>query len=839
MLPFFVPFTFSEKLKFVARSLWQKENITFALMVKFLRTAFLTVTCVGGFFVANAQEITVKDKISQQPIPQATVFSTHPRIKLLADVNGRFHLERFKGADTVYITYSSYEVKAFSYQELTMVVGVELADEHLSISEMTVTANRWEQDKVHVPGKIAKLRLREAELIGPQTAADLLETSGYVFVQKSQLAGGSPQLRGFGTNRVMIVVDGVRMNNAIFRSGNLQNVISLDGNSLESAEVLFGPGAVIYGSDAIGGVMDFRTKEARFSADTSKLFTRTNLFGRYSTASNETTGHADVNIGLQKWAFMTAVTYSQFGDLRAGSNGNAHFLRPTYQTQINGVDTTLINGDPQLQIHSGYHQINAIQKVSYRPDSNWTIDYGFNYSTTGNAPRYDRLTLDKGGDGVLDNAEWYYGPQKWMMHRLALSSGKETALYSHLRATAAYQNYQESRHDRKTGSSRIRRQFEKVEAISLNLDFDKEFKSETALFYGIEGVFNAVGSNAYREEVATGEQTIINSRYPNGSTWQAYGAYLNVKYPFRKHWTLNAGTRYSYYSISAQFDTTLFAFPTVSTQNDNGALNGSLGIVYNPNDHFQAYLNTSTGFRAPNIDDIGKVFDSEPGSVIVPNVDLKPEYAYNGEVGFVWVIKNKIKLDAAGYYTYLRNALARANYTFNGQDSIVYESTLSRVQAVQNVSDANVYGVQAGFEWAFAKGWAVRSTISWQKGFEFNVDSAAYFPKSHVAPLFGRTTLSYMTRRLKISAYAIYQGQMDFDDLPLRDRGDPIFALDANGNSFTPSWYTLNVKMAYYFNNHLSTTVGVENITDQLYRTFGSGISAPGRNFTVSVKATF
>lgn len=800
----------------------------------------MVVAFMAILFNSFSQEITVLDEITQEHIPGAKVYSISPKIQIIANAKGRFQLESFQGCDSLYISYSSYETKGFTIAELKNLTWVELSDNTLSVSEMIVTANRWEQDKVKVPNRITKLDMKDVELLGPQTTADLLETSGYVFVQKSQLAGGSPQLRGFGTNRVMITVDGVRMNNAIFRSGNLQNVISLDANSLESVEVLFGPGAVMYGSDAIGGVMDFRSKEAKLSSDTTDSNIKTNLFSRYSSASNESTTHLDFNYGKNKWAFLTAGTFSRFGDLTAGTYGNNAFLRPSYQETVNGTDSTLTNSDDRNQIGSGFWQANAIQKIKFKPNDKWSFDYGFIFSTTSDAPRYDRLTLDSDKDGVLDNAEWYYGPQQWMMHRLTvINTPTKNVVYDQMRLTTAYQLQKESRHDRKVGKDEIRNKYERVDAFSLNIDFDKELNSRANLFYGVEGVFNLVGSNADKTSIVDGSSYEINSRYPDGSQWQTYGVYTNLKYAINEKWIFNSGLRYTVYDIKAKFDTTLFAFPVDEAKNSNGALNGSIGLVYNPNDRSQVYFNASSGFRAPNIDDIGKVFDSEPGSVVVPNVNLKPEYAYSAEVGFIKAIKNRIKLDGAVYFTYLKDALARTTFNFNGQDSILYDGVLSQVQAIQNVSNAYVYGVQGGIEINFGKGFSLKSMISYQKGFEYNLDSAAYFPKSHITPTFGRTSFNYKRRHLRIEAYAVYHGRMNHDDLPLIERGDQSYALDDNGNSYTPNWYTLNIKATYFFNKHLSLNGGIENITDQLYRTFGSGISGSGRSFSLSLKATF
>lgn len=781
------------------------------------------------------QEVTVLDQFTRKHIPSAKIECQDLSIQILADLDGRFNLNDFYSCDSISISYSSYSTGYFSVADLKKVVTVELSDMKLDFDGIDVTANRWKQEKAEVPGRITQIKIKDLDLYSPQTTADLLESSGYVFIQKSQLAGGSPQLRGFGTNRVMIVVDGVRMNNAIFRSGNLQNVLSIDPNSLEDVEILFGPGSVIYGSDAIGGVMDFTTKEAKFSPDSVRRFVKTNIFSRYSSASSEFSSHVDFSYGTRKFASTTALSYSLFGDLTVGKYGDDHFLRPTYQKS----GLTVVNPNPRKQVHTGYDQINAIQKFSFQAKEHFRIDYGFNFSTNlKDAPRYDRLTLDDDHDGNLDYEEWYYGPQEWMMNRLAFTVDKKTKMFDEFRTVLAYQRFQESRNDRRFGSSDIRRQFEVVDALSLNIDLNKIFSKRTTLFYGTEAIYNKVSSNAFRAN-DDGTSTQINPRYPDGSTWQAYGVYASLKHFLTDTWILNTGVRLSQYYIHADFDTTLFPYPIASTVNSNASLNGSIGLVFHPDKTSQYYFNASSGFRAPNIDDLGKVFDSEPGSVVVPNENLKPEHAYNAELGFVKSIKGKLKLDAAVYYTYLQNDLVRANYTLNGQDSILYDGVLSQVQAIQNTGNAHVYGVQGGFEVSLAKGLSFFSSISFQEGIELDIDSAVYFPKAHVAPLFGRTALRYKRRQLSLEFYAVYHAQVSNSDLPLIEREDASYALDENGMAFTPSWYTLNLKGSFFFNKHLALNAGVENITNQLYRTLGSGISAPGLNFIVSLKVTF
>ena len=250
--------------------------------------------------------------------------------------------------------------------------------------------SKFGQKKRDIPQQIVSVTSEDVLFRNPQTAADLLQSSGQVYVQKSQLGGGSPIIRGFSTNRLLIAVDGVRFNTAIFRGGNVQNIISIDPFAVARTEVILGPGSVVYGSDAVGGVMNFYTKKPKFSFKEGYSFSG-NSTVRYATANKEKTGHFDFNIGAKKWAFLTSVTYSDFDNLRMGSHGPDDYLRTQYVETINGVDTVVQNQDPKIQRPTAYSQINTMQKVRYMPNNNWNFDLGLFYTTTTDYPRYDRL----------------------------------------------------------------------------------------------------------------------------------------------------------------------------------------------------------------------------------------------------------------------------------------------------------------------------------------------------------------------------------------------------------------------------------------------------------------
>lgn len=808
------------------------------------KLSLLYIIAMMCSFSALGQTGTVIDKTSRQGLPGAIIHTNRPFHSVLTNGKGQFSAATFKDADTISVRMMGYVTAFVTYADISAEgFKVELQINPLLLGEAVVSSNRWEENIKETPARIEKLDMKAAALQNPQTTADLLGTSGYAYIQKSQLGGGSPMLRGMATNRVLLVVDGVRMNNAVFRSGNLQNVISLDANALEGTEILFGPGAVMYGSDAIGGVMDFHTLGPKLSDSSgSKPVTTGHALMRTSSANSEATGHMDVNVGWKKWALVSSFTRSAYGDLRSGSvGGDAYFYRPHFVQTIDNVDYMVPNPDSTLQVGSAYSQINFMQKIRFKPNKRWDFEYAFHLSETSDFNRYDRLYVMRttgANAGKLRWAEWYYGPQKWKMHHLGLTHSKATRAYDKVRLVAAVQLFEESRFDREFNKTNLRGQQENVRATSVNLDLDKKAGEKLRLNYGAEAVFNLVNSTASLTDIVTQTSVPDVTRYPDGSTWQALGVYANAKYRLTDKWIINTGLRYSTYDINAEFDTTYFPFPFTDARINSGSLSGSAGVVWSPVQSWQLYANAASGFRAPNIDDMGKVFESVPGFLVVPNPDLRPEHVLNAEVGTAKVFGDWLKADAAAYYTWLRDGMVRNDFTFNGQPEIVFAGDTSTVQAIQNVTQIRVYGLQAGIEASF-KGFGLRSTISYQNGREQSEDSLIYYPLRHAAPMFGATHLTYTDDKVRLDFYALYNARMDYEDLALTERQNTSYARDEKGQAFAAEWYTLNFKAAWFVSPQVTLTAGIENFMDILYRPYSSGINAPGRNLIASLSARF
>ena len=803
--------------------------------MKFLiKTQTFIIICLLAFVNGNAQNIKLVNLTTQEPISGVAIFNQSKSKSVITNFEGEAKLDLFSASEWIYFKHISFEQKIIKKSKILKSI-VFLEPNAQGLDEIVISASKFKQEKRDIPIKISSVNAKTIAFTNPQTSADLLESTGQVYIQKSQYGGGSPMIRGFSTNRLLITVDGVRMNNAIFRGGNLQNVISIDPFSIQNTEVILGAGSVIYGSDAIGGVMSFYTQKPQLSY-TDSLYTKTEAVLRYATASEEKTAHIGVNYGFKKWAFLTNASYTSFNDLRMGTYGPKEYLRPEFVVTDNGEDIIIENNNSKIQKVSGYNQINVMQKVRYEPIDNLSFDLGLFYTATSDNPRYDRLIRYRGDN--LRSAEWYYGPQRWFMGNLNVTKlSSNSNFYDKIQATIAYQNFQESRVDRDFQSEIRNKREEKVDAFSFNLDFEKKLSSKTVLFYGFEYVYNKVNSAGIEQDIETNTSIPTVSRYPDDSSWQSAAAYASIKYKPNTQFVFQSGLRFNHVNSKADFtENNLYLnLPFNKTKNNAGALTGTAGISWAPNSLLQWRMNFSSAFRAPNIDDIGKVFDSEPGSVVVPNRSLRPEYAYGGELGLTLNFDNVLVFDTATYYTYLDNALVRKNGELNGETEIIYDGELSNVQSIQNASKAWIYGFEVGAKFNISQHLKLTSQYNIIGGTED--DNGIEVPVRHVAPNFGNTHLVWQNKILKIDGFLNYNGALSNKQLaPSETEKDYIYALDANGDPYSPSWYTLNIRSQFQLNKATTLTTSLENITDQRYKTYSSGIASAGRNLIVSLK---
>ena len=782
------------------------------------------------------QTIEVLNYTTGAPIENVKVYNRTETVILFTNHEGQISLNEFKINELVYFSHPSFEREKRSISQIVeSEYKVEMLDQIL-LPTIEIKPPRETAHEDFSAVRIDKISKQEINFSVPQTSADMLQKNSNILVQKSQAGGGSPIIRGFEANKILLVVDGVRMNNAIYRSGHLQNAITVDANILESTDVFYGPGSVIYGSDALGGVIHFHTKNPELSEDSTANI-HTNFMTRVGSANGENTNHIDFNYGRKKWGSLTSVTFSSFEDFKMGKNRTVTYPNfgkiEEYVTSFNGTDYVKNNPDQNSQPRTAYNQLDLLQKFTFQYNDQTKLLLNMQYSTSSQINRFDKLNERRNGN--LRFAEWYYGPQNRLLTSLKLESKKNTKLYDYYTVIAAFQKIDEDRIERAFQSTNRITQNEDVFVYSMNADFFKKLSKKEVVYYGLELTHNDVNSSAWEENINTGVKTPAQTRYPNGKNRITSAAfYATVDKMITEDLIVNIGARYNHFlNFSTLTDSSLLDFPFNKIDFNTGALSGSFSVKYEKNG-FRGELIGSSGFRSPNVDDYGKVFEKN-GNLMVPNNQLRPEFVYNGEVNGAkrWEKDDKeyLMIKIAGFYTAISNAILRANFQLNGKDSVFYQGAMVNLQSNQNISSAHIYGSSVDARVSFTTFLQLTGSFNYTQGRNLEDNE----PLAHIPPIFGRVGLTFSNKRIRVQANSQYNGWKKAADFSPNGE-DNLEEATVDGS---PSWITFNLYGSFKINKNLSIMGSIENIMDTHYKQFASGVSALGRNFNLSLRANF
>lgn len=704
------------------------------------------------------------------------------------------------------------------------------------LNEITVSANKTPIVRGKVAQDVQIINQKDIANANAQTVPDLLAQKG-VFVQKSQQGGGSPVLRGFEASRVLLVVDGVRMNNLIYRSGHLQNSLTLNQTMLDRIEVLYGPASAQYGSDALGGVIHAVTLQPVFAKENENDIFKGSGVLRFGSVNNEKTGNVNFLFGGHKWASATSLNVSSFGDLRGGASKNPFYKtnygeRPFYVTRNGLSDSTVTNTNVNNQVNSGYGQADLLQKIAFKPNDFHTHTLNVQLSTSTDINRYDRLT-ETGGNGAPSYAQWYYGPQNRVLAAYTFDGKDLPGYVKNFHFGVNYQHVQESRHSRRYGSANLSHRNEDVKVIGYDFDISNSVNNHTVAM-GLEGQTEWLNSTANRENILTNTTSALDTRYPDGGSFrQTAAAYFTHRWEMNDKLTLTDGARLTYMHLKSVFnDKTFFPLPYNDAIQNNLNICGNIGILYRPSESWRTSLLFSTGFRAPNVDDLSKVFESGDGVLIVPNTKLKPEQTFNLELNISKRFGEFLYWENTVYGTLFRDAIVTDKFQFNGQDSAVYDGVMSRVYAPQNKQKAFIVGFTSTLTARFAKYFNAYGNVTYTYG---RVMGDSLTPLDHIPPLMARAGLSFEKQRIQAEFFSQFNAWKHIEDYYLNGEDNEQYAT-VDG---MPAWLTLNFRASIRIVDQMRVQFGVDNILDTQYRTFASGINAPGRNIFVALRSQF
>jgi len=811
--------------------------------VLFLLCAFLSLP-LGSKANPLFQDIPVLviDAKTGEPLIGVHVYSVGSSFQAITDIDGKVVIADLGYRDIVTFSYTGFKSLELPVYEIRNKKGRISMEEDINILNEVVVIGRRDDRAEEIPYQIARITNKEIQFSSAQTSADLLEKNGGLFVQKSQMGGGSPIIRGFEANRVLLVVDGVRMNNAIYRNGHLQNAITIDPAILQQAEVIFGPGSLTYGSDALGGVVHYRTKDPELAYGPNEdLVLKTNASVRLASANLERAFHVDFNQGQKKWGSLTSFSMVGYGHLVAGNVRPEAYPEFGKKYVIPEEDPSsrnkLANPNVNKQWGTEYTQVDLLQKIKYQPSDDLYFVANMQWSSSSDIPRYDNLAETVADSSDLKWREWYYGPQQRILGSIKARLLNQK-YFDRGTIIASFQKVDEDRYKRKWAKNWLSASRVDVFVYSLTADFDKFLTEDEriTLSYGLDISRNDVTSIAYEEYVHRGSQQgdiLIDgeiTRYPSGgSSMNSYGAYTNLKWKSKnKVFSAEAGLRYNFVQLAGFFGAN---DPIQWPQNyidgiylNNDALTFGTGLTANTKDKWQFRALVASAFRSPNVDDFAQIREKN-GFVTVPNPNLKPEEALTFELtagkqlGSIKTSKDtgkksgaSLNISATAFNTNLKNALTRKNFALPDGTKILFRDEEElEIQANVNATTANVIGASGNLSLKIGGSFELKSSISYTKGtfrFQDNIEGVeidTIVPFAHIPPLYGTTSLTFNLGKWKISPtirfngrkrpndYAVASARLVNGEVVLRRDGtsdnidySPFGFIDVNGNPCNP-----------------------------------------------------
>ncbi|RLQ20384.1 TonB-dependent receptor [Seongchinamella sediminis] len=663
--------------------------------------------------------------------------------------------------------------------------------------EIVVTANRIAEprfDTAYSLDRIDDDRIRKANF---RTTVDLFREVPGTLVQKTAHGQGSPYIRGFTGFRNLFLIDGIRLNNAVFREGPNQYWATVDINAVQRAEIVRGPKSVLYGSDAIGGTVNVLNRTPRAHLDTQNL--QGGVHYRYGTGEHSSviSGFADVPMGADG-GLLIGGSRKEFGDIDSGSG----------RLPETGYDEWTLDGKLVYQLadsltltaaHSEVHQDDV-------PRTHRTVHAVPFAGTTAGSELKRELDQDRTLSYVRLQGSDFVGLEQW-----------ELTLYN---------QRQEERRDRLRSEGRRDAQGVDVDTIGLTVDGVLETETFGTFSAGAEWARDRVDSWSTRNPV---QGPVADDAYYD---WA--GLFLQNRYYWPGGVDLTSGVRLSYFRVVADRVSDPVDGSPISLRDSwsQPVANLRLGWSVVP-DQWRLYGGLSQGFRAPNLSDLTRYDSARSNEFEVPAPDLQPERFLQYELGTRFRSEAGLQLEGALFYTDIEDQIQRL---LTGRVNTEGELEVTKA----NVGDGKLYGVEVQGRYAFDQSWSAFAHFAWVDG-RISTEAVVGSPAvddhhSRTMPTNYRLGLRYDSASprgwwLESEWIAVEKA----DRLSLRDQGDTQ-RIPPGG---TPGYALWHLRGGLSVNQRLSINLALENLLDKNYRVHGSGQNETGRNLIVALDFQF
>jgi len=742
---------------------------------------FITAVLLTMQLFSQSIQGVILNNDTNTPIANANISIQNSSQGTVSDTNGQFTITYSeKEAFTLFISCLGFETLQLELSGKVVKNSLEIKLQPTTIQlnkSIIVTASKNKLLSHKIPEAVSVLTKEELRYNAPRSMAEALIGVPGVWMQKTNHGGGSPFLRGLTGNQTLLLLDGIRLNNAAFRYGPNQYFNTIDVFSVNQVEVIRGKGSVLYGSDALGGVINIITQSPEFYKGKSRLTGKGRL--KLMNKGMEQSGAGELNYQSQQFAVSGNINHKNFGDLYAG--GNLGYERP-----------------------SSYNETGTNFKAKLRLADSWLISSAFNYLIQKDVGRYDQVAQ-------RGYQSYKFDPQ---IHRLFYARAEYfggNSFFKKIRFTLSNQFSDETRKLQKQESTTIKKENDVVKNYGFVLDNFSEFSKNWSAVSGLEFYSDLIHSSKTETDTETGNQTEKRGLYPNNSTMKNLAFFSQHTLKFKKI-NLLLGGRYNVNSLNSEDE----QFGEVKLKPQSVVGNFSLQYLPNKSDNF--ILSANTAFRAPNINDISSfgLFDY---GIEIPSTALSPEKTHTFEAGYK-KLTNRFSLSLFVFNTRIKDQIVRVQSEYKGDE--FYEG--ERVYTKKNLAKSNIFGIETESGFKLNPQFSLIGSLSWLYGKNLENNK----PMRRIPPLNGKLAIRYSKFRIfseleyLLAAHQDRLSSGDIDDHRISEGG-------------TPGWDILNFKLGYSWNN-VSLHSGIQNILNQAYRIHGSGVDGFGRSVWISLQ---
>jgi hemoglobin/transferrin/lactoferrin receptor protein len=792
-------------------------------MLKFipLKILFLLLS-----FVAISQNISVLNTMDNMTVSGVKVYALNHLDTLQTNRYGEVNIDIYSQTSTIIFIHQFFELAKYTKEELSKQNNIIYLKPNMALKAALSSMFNAKEVSGDLPFYF--------DIINTEAANNSIEA----FINQNVDQGGTIIFRGAESEKILFVIDGVRLNNEIHRKGKIERLFNFENTMTSRIQEIYGSGFSIYSSDATGGVIQYFTTIYPFTNDFSEKFFG-EITSKFESASNSFINNINFNYLSSKFNSFTSFSYGNFGDIMMGKNrtnlsaeDSIYAFNTHYVERQNDSDVVVANPNYYLQKNTNYQQFYFLQKFRYKLAYYSSLSLNIHYSYTSDVGLYSSLT--EINNNHLRFAVAKFEPQNKYFVTLNLINNRENRFYEYMSINATFNNFNEYRITRKLNNQVALHQLENINVYQLNTDFAKIYMTNR-IVYGLQYSYNTVNSESFFHNILKDSIYTGLNRYPtNGSFSHNVSAYFNYKVMYLSFIHFTYSLRYGFSYLDADFSYISPQLPIDFTEkkyfSHTPAL--SFNVYYQPK-FFRISITTSAGMQRPIIDDFAKVMVKD-FVVNIPNNTLKSEKIIAGEIGVESVPIENLIFFVKSSYTKIFDAVISEQTTLNGEEKIFFGNDGYLIATKVNIPQAFIATASLGVNYFQSFDNAKTKTMLLNISTNFITSKNEKTGKSmpNISPNSANASFTLKYKSISTKITYTYNALKPIDELSIVGED---YIEKAASTGFV-SWQTFNIRSSFTIKKIFKISIGIDNIFDQFYIPYKSTIVAPGRNYVFSLK---